>query len=340
MHINMTAVYPNPSDGTSFYRGAGPWSMLRKQLRKAGVNLNIERPDRVTWSNLVDKDLVFLQRPMGQQHSLLAEITKRVGVKLWIDYDDAIFDLTPDNPSYDMYATEDFRSVNQTCMELADVITVSTESLRDTLPEKHREKVVIIPNAWNDGLFPDFNTRKTDDKPRRIAWRGSATHQEDLFPIVSAVTMLAEANPEWEWHFFGWRPWYFQHLLNFHHHPMTDVIIYTQQLRECNPRIMFYSLKDTVFNRSKSNIGWMEATYAGAATVGPNLPEWTGRGMVNYSSQEEFTKGLYYLMQAKGKELDGRIASCQSLLQSKLLLTQVNRLRLDVLKNLIPHLIR
>lgn len=41
-----------------------------------------------------------------------------------------------------------------------------------------------------------------------------------------------------------------------------------------NPQIVFHPLRDTIFNMGKSNISWMESTYAGAAFFGNKaLPE-------------------------------------------------------------------
>jgi len=40
------------------------------------------------------------------------------------------------------------------------------------------------------------------------------------------------------------------------------------------------------------NIAWIEATYAGAATIGPAWQEWQHTGILNYSSVEETGKTI------------------------------------------------
>jgi hypothetical protein len=49
---------------------------------------------------------------------------------------------------------------------------------------------------------------------------------------------------------------------------------------------MFVPLVDNEFNRAKSNIAWLEGTWAGAKTIASDLPEFNKPGVTVYKPGE------------------------------------------------------
>jgi hypothetical protein len=68
------------------------------------------------------------------------------------------------------------------------------------------------------------------------------------------------------------------------------IVDYLKFFKNLNPNIFIYTLQDNPFNAAKSNISWIEATYAGAAFIGPEfLPEFVQSGIINYNKSMSVT---------------------------------------------------
>jgi hypothetical protein len=111
------------------------------------------------------------------------------------------------------------------------------------------------------------------------------------------------------------------------------IIDYFKFFNELNPNIFIYTLKDTQFNRAKSNISWIEATYAGAAVIAPSfLPEFANMpGVIAYNelmdSVFENVKDYY-----KGLAITNDLS--WKYIKENLLLSQVNNKRYQSLLEL------
>ncbi len=170
-------------------------------------------------------------------------------------------------------------------MGLADIVTVSTPALGEKVARFCRQPPIVIPNALMTnmvGHVPDHA-----DKPRMnaVMWRGSTTHQPDLDLYMDDMVRVANVNPDTAWLFQGLDHCNYK-LLELikksqrgHH---ADPVDYFNILASTRPRVMVVPLVDNAFNRSKSNIAWIEAMYAGAVCVAPDWPEWRRPGCLNY----------------------------------------------------------
>jgi hypothetical protein len=104
------------------------------------------------------------------------------------------------------------------------------------------------------------------------------------------------------------------------------IIDYFKFFSELNPNIFIYTLKDTPFNRAKSNISWIEATYAGASVIAPEfLPEFANMpGVITYN---ELMDSVFENV----KDLNKGLAITNDLswkyISQNLLLSQVNNQR-------------
>lgn len=279
MHLGV--ITQSPNDGCSWYRSLGPLGRLRRQfpdLFRFAPLMPSESPD---WSSLYQVDVLFMQRPNSEDALGWALATKEAGRKLWVDYDDDLFHLPVEHPSYHQLRAA--WPLMQQIIQMADVVSVSTPALEAVLSRLNMN-VHVIPNAIDETLScPRARDPDTYD-PKWLAWRGSVTHQEDL--VVGRELMT---DPAYTVQYFGHNPpWVRAHDLMT---PWAGVPHYLQGLRESLAGALVVPLRDNALNRSKSNCAWLEATWAGLATAhisdGEPLSEFCKPGILSESQLRE-----------------------------------------------------
>ncbi len=274
------AVCPNQHDATSFYRGMGPLISLMKSMD----NLEVTNALDQSWGSLKYTDIVFLQRPHLEECVTLAERAKQAGKLLWVDHDDCLLALPQSNPHKNIYYREDIQDNIVDCLRAADVVTVSTPALKDAY-SKFNSNIVVIPNAWDDDLFP--MPKLTNKHPKRIMWRGSSTHDEDLMGVLISLQSLSQ-DPSIDLQLVGDPFWLALKTIGGdrykHHQWKGDILDYFNLIKRLAPNVLIVPLADNTFNRCKSNIAWLEAAWAGAMTVAPMWDEWKRPGVFNYTN--------------------------------------------------------
>lgn len=279
--IRILLLCPNPNDGTSYYRGIGPFMRLQKDYRDVAVYTTPELDFDNNWSALSAADIVILQRPFHNTHVKWARAVRRAGIPLWVDYDDDHLNLAFENPAYDLFMNDETRKNTEECLRLADVVTVSTQVLKD-LYGSHNSNVIVIPNAIDDAIY---GNRPSPPRKKLVVWRGGQGHERDL-DSVSQDLIEVSHDPEfadWTFHFVGARPWRLIEKMrdsNTHWSPGEPVMTYLEKLWQMRASVVICPLVDDAFNRAKSNIVALEALYAGALPVVPMyLREFAGLGL-------------------------------------------------------------
>jgi hypothetical protein len=330
---NLAVICPSQTDATSFYRAVGPLAELRRERS----DLALTFINSIDWATLKLCDAVFLQRPFSNNHLMIAELTKRNRLPLWLDFDDDLFCVPAWNPCAAIYNKPEIQKNVATMAALADVITVSTEAIRVKLLPLNKN-IVVVPNAFDARLVGDRLARASDRQGPLIMWRGSKTHRKDLNVAGESCIQLAQANPNSTWLFLGETPWF----ADFMPHKQTicaepiDPIEYWEFLGKTQPTIMIVPLDDCEFNRGKSNICWQEASFAGAATLAPNWTEWQKPGVTNYKSDSDFLPALASMFDASKDQLIVNAEKSWQYINNNLLLSIVNKKRHAILEELCP----
>jgi len=315
--MNIGIIAPIPEDGTSLYRAYGPFSYIS---RETGAHL-------VTcadwgWPEIMGVDCVFMQRPFMGAHVTVARHCKVLNVPLWVDYDD----LYSGFPKWlqvqeQMYSSPHALECANACVELADVVTVSTDALRCISP-----KARVIPNALNSYIWPMTHRKRN----KIVSWRGSGCHNGDLDSVMEEMQALAAQCKEWEWHFFG-AP-HFKCCSFGKIHPYTDAFSFMEDFCATAPAINVVPLVDCEFNRCKSNNAWLEATAAGALTIAPDWPEWQRPGVLNYSDTKSFKYVVNEAMSMDGSVMEAKVQESRDYIRENLTLGNVNQKRIEILK--------
>lgn len=292
---------PNPNDTTSLYRSIGPLQTLARKY--GGINLGIN-PD-ISWSMLKACDLVFFQRPFLDVHLRGMKISKVNNKPVWIDYDDYLHAIPICNKRFPMYGDPQVQNLIAQMIAMADLVTVSTDHLKEALlkilsyfPAEnpnyilHSRKIMTIPNAYDPELHGPI---ERTERAKKIIWRGSDSHSKDLLLHTKQICNIVRDHPDWEIEFIGEPFWLTMEEVKkvakpgkFSITASMDPIDFFRYLKKQKPTVVIVPLEDIAFNRSKSNIAWIEATMAGAVTLAPAWPEWQKPGVITYEGPDDF----------------------------------------------------
>jgi|GEM_PF-1935949 len=291
--IRILLHTPNSGDATSYYRGELPLTCLIKTFAPDVELVNASQLNPAIWPDVIQADVIVLQRPFIQAHLDLAIQVKTIGRKLIIDYDDLLFNLPLTNPYYNLYMTSQVHSTINQIMNLADEIWVSTPQLRTSLiqrllfflggldsfkalpdSEKDRsfnkvhDKIVVIENAHNDFDFP-VDKRKPHTTNNVILWRGGASHNNDLYYYAKPLLEICNTRTDLSFYFFGPLPTFLsENFTNaksiFHMNQPMAIYSFHKAIQNLNPMVNLILLEPSEFNDCKSNINSLEGAYAGA----------------------------------------------------------------------------
>ncbi len=327
MKPKILVVCPNYLDATSFYRCGGPLTQLQ---REGKVELVFD--DSGSWPTLKLVDLVFFQRPQEQAHLDLLEKVIDAGLPVWVDYDDLLLEVPASNPNYLKYWNPETQRIIQTFLANANVVSLSTAYLKNAYQELIRGEAVVIPNAWDDQLYP----KKLEATKPGIVWRGSSTHDEDLYSVKASLENI-DKQLEPKWSFLGNPFWLAtQGLTESTTYPWKDLASFQKNLEHVSATVAIVPLVDNPFNRSKSNIAWIEASRVGAVVVAPAWDEWKKPGVMTYTHSEgsEFYDNVAVMLDHPAASKANNKASWDYI-QAHLRLSQVNKQRLRLIRGLL-----
>lgn len=322
--MKLGLISPVPNDATSFYRAYGVFSWLARQAE----NVQLITGDKWSWETVMQCDLLVMQRPWVEPHRIVCEMAKRMGVPLILDYDDNLFAIHRSNPAYGTFMQPVVQKDLKHMGNLADVVITTTKSLGTIY-----QRSIVIPNAFNDYLW-EF---QMGPRNKVITWRGGISHFGDMEPFLPAMKKVAVNHPGWDWHFFGEPHWGVEQIVapdQYHRHGFIDVFGYMHNYAAAKPWVHIVPLLETTFNMCKSNIAWIEATYAGAMTVAPKWEEFDKPGVLTYSNPQEFEEQLAKALAMKPAEQNERVDASRQYIKEHLLLSIVNKQRIDLLNKL------
>ncbi len=184
-----------------FYRIKLPMEQLAAHGHEVTLaSADLDKGPGITARTMAGHDVIVGQR-----------FNKPSGVHLWreartptsrlvYELDDDVFHVTPDNfVAHHLWARPDILDAATHAMEVADVITCTTEPLAEVFRE-YNPNVVVIPNhipAWVCDI-----ERKRRDRPA-VGWAGGASHGVDVGLIVNPVRRFLKRFPGWDFRLAG-----------------------------------------------------------------------------------------------------------------------------------------
>lgn len=261
--------------------------------------------------------------------NLVNYVKKYMNIPVWIDVDDFMLDVPAGNPAFELLALNRENIIKM--IALADIVTVTTGMLKQQLLP-YNKNIRVIPNALDDQICRKRSTET--GRQKIILWRGGDSHVPDLMRYARIIDKMMKNYPDWDFKFMGFLPWFYDNHVNLSYVPYTDQIFYFHNLVSTQALALHVPLQDNLFNRCKSNIAWIEATYAGAVTIAPAWDEWKMPGVLNFKDDDEY---FNLVSKVIAGDIDTRkmVERSWSYISDKLLLSNVNKLRVQVVKSLL-----
>lgn len=276
----------------------------------------------ITWGLLHQYDVLILERPTGTHDIALIKLAKQVGLKVIVDFDDDLLSIDNYNPTYAIY-----QGCKENIMEAlyqADEVWVATEGIKKSF-SMFNSRIAVVPNAHNNYIQPVEKKKAFNKENSILLWRGGASHQADVYAHTTELIEVINGNTNWDFVFMGDRFIYLEINCGKNYHSVSPkpLMEYFSTILKANPNIVIHPLRDTDFNKSKSNIAWLEATYAGAAFFGnKNLPEFNLPFIAPICN-------LDLGMMGGGEYIEKNNADSWEYIKENLLLSKINELRIE-----------
>lgn len=168
-------------DGCGFYRMMLPADNLPKDRWDATANVN-SGSDWPRYDVIVGQRICLYEEGISPVENWV-RMSQDLGTRTVYEVDDNFFAIGEDNPAYEFFTQESVLQNVRACASMADLVTVSTEPLREVFLD-FNPNVNVIPN------FVDASwlwVERLRNKLPVIGWAGSATHGNDFRVMGDAV---------------------------------------------------------------------------------------------------------------------------------------------------------
>jgi glycosyltransferase involved in cell wall biosynthesis len=218
----------------------------------------------------------------------------RAGHKLVYETDDDVWTIDRTNVAAHLTFDPEVMDAVDHAIEVAHMVTVSTEPLAEVLRKRH-PNVWVLPNHIDQAML-DI------ERPRRdrvvVGWAGGDSHLRDFAHVADELKRFLRRNPQVDFHNIGTsylRPF---KIPGRHTDWSADIWAY---YRSIDFDVGIAPLADTVFNRSKSAIKAMEYAALGIPTIasdGEPYGAFVLDGVTGYlvRDEHEWGKRLYELV--------------------------------------------
>ncbi len=258
--------------GVGYYRIIKPYEYTKgHKLEIVGINL-----EKRKWADIFKDCDVFWASYFSDPHqaSQMYYNRDKYKKKVIIDLDDNYLDVLPNHPLYDRFKpTKKDKAFTSTILSFADVITVSTEALRQRV-DKHmtemfglKKKIFVLPNM-NEVKDWNFKPAKKHKDKIVIGYSGSNSHHEDLAMMLPSLGKVMDKYPNVYFEIMGAVGKSNIDLFSCFSESArkrSDILAPTwgfedfpRRLAELKWNIGVAPLADNAFTRCKSHIKWLE----------------------------------------------------------------------------------
>jgi uncharacterized membrane protein YciS (DUF1049 family) len=272
-------LFPSDRNGCGFYRTIIPFNYLVSKydydcstLFSFNFDLNfIAR----------SKYIRFQRQVTDAQKKVIAEykkVIKQVGSesKLVYECDDSVHLITPDNIIAYQFYTQKRKENYIDILRMCDIVTFSTQFLKDFHKEKFGIESVVIPNYLPKFLWQDKGKRDKRNKGKkpRILVSGSSSHAGKGGDWSAVEPLIEKTKKEFEWVFLGVIPPHMKGHYEFHE--WADFYSYPGALDAIDADLAVVPIADKEFNLAKSDLKLLEYTACGLPSVFSSIGEGMG----------------------------------------------------------------
>jgi glycosyltransferase involved in cell wall biosynthesis len=115
------------------------------------------------------------------------------------ELDDDPFEVEPDNPAYTVYANSIAHDSIKHCVEIANLVTVSTDTLAERM-SKYNSNIVVLKNHIDESML---KLQRPQRDRLTIGWAGGASHAKDMVSCAYGIKQIMRWHKDIDVHFVG-----------------------------------------------------------------------------------------------------------------------------------------
>jgi len=308
------------------YSGCGHWRILWPE---AVINSSGRAISQSTTAMVADPrwyegvKCVKLQRQASSSQVDFVKHLKKVqqehGFKIIYEVDDVVFrEEIPDYNKFKFaFDSEEIRNNCIEIMDLCDEVTLTCDFMRNLYKSKiSNQNVTVIPNfvpySWMGYLFDRGQVQQNYDKNKwkpRILYTGSGAHydvgnktggKDDMSDVVPIIRKTVN---QYQWIFVGAFPPPLEDLVKsgkIEFHTWRSLLEYPSFIQGLNAQLMVAPLEVSNFNKSKSDIKFIEACTLGIPCLCQNMETYhTAPDDLKFSTPAEFEEKIEWILNKK-----------------------------------------
>lgn len=249
----------------AYGNSTGAWNWRLKDplslLAKRGYDVHCEQSEAINEEAVKWADLIILSSVVDKEGiALIRQYQVEQGKKVVVDSDDGL-SLNDDSPFKPEHSLAQASEVIKITMGMADMVTTTTKYLAKELSVLN-PNVMVLPNSMDMKKW-DLPKSTNTSNQFRIGWAGSVTHLDDLKMIVSPLKRVMDEYPNVKLIMVGetriaeeFRGYNIETMLG------VEFNAWPQRLNGLALDLALAPLRDTPFNRCKSNIKFLEYSIA------------------------------------------------------------------------------
>ena len=245
--------------GIGWYRIINPLSKIDGVTTQGQITLGSDKRIEVM-KEIGEKAEVLITKYVDSFVAVNHLLTIRdiLGIKLFVDIDDNVFEVHPHN-----YAYREVNKDTEACKAFAylfkeaDGLICSTQPLADYM-KAYNKNITVIENSIDKEIW-NVPLKKNKSGKVKIGWVYGPTHEQDINVFVPVVKELLKKYKNIEFHHIGWQSEVFERMerqkMTFGTSGYKEFPTF---LASQGMDILVAPLIEDEFNRGKSNIKWME----------------------------------------------------------------------------------
>jgi len=236
---------------------------------KGDISIDIQRKLKNAFKFF---DVIIFQRIQNLPGlALIEELRKEYpNVKIVTELDDSVGEVSPSSP----YRWEEQNRYTADFIHKSDAAICSTEYLKKSiLPIIGDKPIHVAPNCINKKTWKPGKLLKNETDTIRVGYVAGGGHEEDILIAYRAMKILLEENNKLEFviRFGGFRPKWLKHHDRIDFKSIAwDVEEYPRKINELKLDLALAPLRDSEFNRCKSNLKWLEMSSIGVPVLCSN----------------------------------------------------------------------
>jgi glycosyltransferase involved in cell wall biosynthesis len=178
--IPRVLFVPAGVTASGYYR-----AMIPSDLMYEGGSVISHYTASIDISKALRYDILWIQLVTSAILIQIAKKAKEAGLKIIYDIDDRLDNIPAENQAISVYGDPAKQSEITEMIQLADLVTVSTAPLAESILARGAKAVKVVRNELTANVIP--RRHPPDQRFVRILWAGSPTHKRDLAIVAPAI---------------------------------------------------------------------------------------------------------------------------------------------------------